>query len=81
MNDVIAVLTTALLALALFAFTPVGWLAFVLQMGATGTAVGSVLALYRVRRRPGYPVTQLILRWTVVGLGAGLAAQLVDAVA
>ena len=67
MNDLLAILTTALIVIAVFALGPFPELAFIVQMGAVGTAVGTVLAVHRTHRNPGYPFSRLILRWTAVG--------------
>lgn len=50
-NDVSPLLMTAVLAALYFALGPTtGPIAFVLQMGGIGAAVGLVIALYRTER-------------------------------
>jgi len=80
-NDLLGVLLTAVLAALYFGLGPsTGAVAFVLQMGAVGAAIGSVIALLHHECERDFPSQLLILRWTVAGLAAGLAVALIEAV-
>ena len=53
---------------------------FVLQMGGLGAAIGTVVTLWRRHRDPRADMSLYVVRWTVFGLGIGVAWALIDAV-
>ena len=81
MSDLIALLLAAVLSTLYFGLGPsTGRVAFVLQMGGIGAAVGLVIGLYRAERDGGFPMQLLVSRWSVFGLAMGLVIALIDAV-
>lgn len=80
MNTNSLVATLAVAVVAIFAIGPIDTLAFVLQMGGTGAAIGTVIALWRSSRNRDFPIQLLLLRWTVVGLAIGVLIVLGTAV-
>ena len=80
-SDLIALLLAAVLSTLYFGLGPsTGRVAFVLQMGGIGAAVGLVIGLYRAERDGGFPMQLLVSRWSVFGLAVGLVIALIDAV-
>ncbi len=59
------------------ALAPVPEVGFVLQAGAVGTAIGTVIAAAARRREP----SRIAAAWTSLGLLGGVAVAVVDAVA
>lgn len=61
------------------AVAPLPDVAFVLQAGAVGTAIGTAVAARARRRRSDTDAAQITCAWTLLGLGVGAVIAVIAA--